>query len=362
MANKSPWADLLMPQMPQQYAMAPMDPMQAQLAANQPVELMEEMVQAEAAGSPMPAPMPMPRTPAVENEVPQYQKQFDDAFHNDMGLRKEELAKMKQRLADLQTNAPTGVDALNLKPLAAFADSMVGTRTAQSFDYETPQDKYNKQLEKLQAAVEKSGDSLSGDQLNYLRLKAQDEAMSMREKAAARAQAKSDRSQEFRLREKWESNPVTKASLSMDDHYRRITGVDSQTPAGQMSMVFAYMKMLDDGSVVRESEYAQAARTAGLYDRAAQYAESIKNGKRLTPQQIEEFRQSAESIMAEVREKQGQLDNDYRQLATDYGFAPERVVYGVGFKGAGNKKTAETTKEWNGKKYKLQGDNWVEVK
>lgn len=246
--------------------------------------------------------------------------------------RKAALETLRKKLGDEEGKKPTGFEAMNLKPLAAFVDSITGSRLAQSVDEPTAPKEWQAKYNRLQDIVGKQSNELNDDELNLLKLKMQERIYGAREQALARNQDKTQRAGEFRLREKWESNPVTKASQSMDDHYRRITGVDANTPAGQMSMVFAYMKMLDDGSVVRESEYAQAARTAGLYDRAAQYAKSLQDGKTLTPQQINEFRSSAESIMNEVRQKQGQLDEQYKKMAEDYDFSPNRVVYGVSFK------------------------------
>lgn len=270
---------------------------------------------------------------------PTYSKQFDDAFHESMDLRKEDLEALKRKLAETQGAKPTGFAALDLKPFAGFADYLTGSRTAQNFGEPKAVERHMAEMDKLEKAIRADSNSVSDDQLNYLKLKAQEEQYKQRESAAEARLAKGDRHMEFRLREKWENHPVTKASQSMDDHYRRISSVPADTPQGQMSMIFAYMKMLDDGSVVRESEYAQAARTAGLYDRAALAVQTLKKGDKLDAEQIRKFRESAEAIMAEVRQKQEAHDMSYKSLASEYGFKPERVAYGVGFKKKEEKKT-----------------------
>lgn len=274
------------------------------------------------------------------NGVGQYETQLDDAFKSAMDNRGKTVEALRAKLAEQEQMAPTGLQALNLRPFLAFADNLTGTKNSYNYQAPTAIQDHKATLEKLQDRINREENGLSDDQLGYLKMRAGEEAADKRLKmtlgAQERAASKTSMNNEFRLREKWENNPVTKASQSMDDHYRRIAGVETKTPAGQMSMVFAYMKMLDDGSVVRESEYATAARTAGLYDRAATYMEKLKNGTILSPQQIEEFKQSAEQIMNEVRKKQSDFDTEYKGLAEAYGMNPERVAYGVGFKGSKN--------------------------
>jgi len=186
-------------------------------------------------------------------------------------------------------------------------------------------------IDKLEEAIRKNEGDVADDQLAYLKTKSQDKKEVARENRmmAAMGLKSGNKStdQEFRLREKWDAHPVTKASSSMGDHFSRINAVDATKPAGQMSMIFAYMKMLDDGSVVRESEYAQAARTAGMLDRAENYMQQIKSGKILNPQQITEFRDSANQIMGEVAKKQHRLDSETEDLAQGYGLDPKKVVY-----------------------------------
>lgn len=317
----SPWDNILMPQFGAN-----------QLAQNSP--LMNPTMQGPIQDLPLKS-----QSYSIKSfgEPNKYQNEFEDMFKSSIDSRNVNLADLKSRLEQESQNAPTGFQTANLKPLMAFADSLTGGNSAQSYSAPTAAKDHASKLERMQKAFADQSGALSDDQLNYLKSKAQEEMYKSREassdKKMQKALDRQTQSGEFRLREKWESNSVTKASQSMDDHYRRITGVEDTTAAGQMSMIFAYMKMLDDGSVVRESEFANAARAAGMPDRANQYIDKLKTGRILSPQQIAEFKNSAESIMNEVREKQGRLDSDYKTLAQEYGYNPERVAYGVGFKG-----------------------------
>ena len=58
-------------------------------------------------------------------------------------------------------------------------------------------------------------------------------------------------------------------------------------------MITGYMKMIDPGSTVREGEFATAANSGGVSDNVRSLYNSLINGKRLSPQQRENFLQSA---------------------------------------------------------------------
>jgi hypothetical protein len=61
------------------------------------------------------------------------------------------------------------------------------------------------------------------------------------------------------------------------------------TPAGDLAAATKIMKILDPGSVVRESELGMAMAASGLEDRARNYANMIITGQKLTPTQRKDF-------------------------------------------------------------------------
>ena len=63
-----------------------------------------------------------------------------------------------------------------------------------------------------------------------------------------------------------------------------------------LSMIFAYMKMLDPTSVVRESEQDQARRTGGAADWLVNYATMVGGGGSLTDEQRRSFRNGAHAF------------------------------------------------------------------
>lgn len=59
--------------------------------------------------------------------------------------------------------------------------------------------------------------------------------------------------------------------------------------AGDLALIFNFMKMLDPGSVVRESEFATAANAAGVPDRIRANYNKVMNGERLAIKQRSDF-------------------------------------------------------------------------
>lgn len=78
---------------------------------------------------------------------------------------------------------------------------------------------------------------------------------------------------------------VVKASQSISQ-LREIAQAD---PAGQMALIFSFMKSLDPSSTVREGEYANAENTRGVPDTIRNWYNKMQSGTFLTPQQVESF-------------------------------------------------------------------------
>ena len=96
--------------------------------------------------------------------------------------------------------------------------------------------------------------------------------------------------------------------------------------AGDLSLIFNYMKMLDPGSTVRETEFANAQNADGVPGRIRSLYNSLKSGERLNPEQRAEFLGQAGGLF-KARENQFTLTKSrYSGLAGDYGYNPERIV------------------------------------
>lgn len=83
---------------------------------------------------------------------------------------------------------------------------------------------------------------------------------------------------------------ASKPFLDQKEAYGRIRAAHADnTPAGDIAMVFNFMKMLDPTSVVRESEAATAENTSGVPGSVRNLYNSLLVGKRLNPEQRDQF-------------------------------------------------------------------------
>lgn len=89
----------------------------------------------------------------------------------------------------------------------------------------------------------------------------------------------------------------------------------AQDPTKQVSLVFAFGKMLDPESVVRESEYALIANARGMFEGLLQKPDQIMTGARLTPQQLQSMQQIARQLYSGSSQRRQDLANYYQDIA-----------------------------------------------
>lgn len=99
------------------------------------------------------------------------------------------------------------------------------------------------------------------------------------------------------------------------------------SPAGDLSMIFAYMKVLDPGSVVREGEFATAANTGSIPTRIWAKYNRMLGGERLTDSQRQDFLNQAAAVAKERSNKLQRVIEWYRDIATRRGLNPDDVAY-----------------------------------
>jgi hypothetical protein len=89
----------------------------------------------------------------------------------------------------------------------------------------------------------------------------------------------------------------------------------ARDPTKQVALVFSFGKMLDDQSVVRESEYALISNARGVFDSVLQKPDQIMTGARLTEQQLKSMRQIAQQLYAGAAQRRKDLTDAYRGIA-----------------------------------------------
>lgn len=104
-----------------------------------------------------------------------------------------------------------------------------------------------------------------------------------------------------------------------------VSGTDP-TAAGDLSLIFNYMKMLDPNSVVRESEFATAANAAGVPDRVRNTFNRILSGERLAKNQRKDFITQADKLYKSANRRNDQTLGFYRGYADRIGIPVEDII------------------------------------
>lgn len=132
---------------------------------------------------------------------------------------------------------------------------------------------------------------------------------------------------ELKLGGAFKGEPVYKAFSEMKSAYGQITDSLKQTsPAGDLAAATKFMKLLDPGSVVRESELAMAMAASGALDRATNYAQNVIKGTKLTPTQRADFQLLADKLYGTAASTYNDKRGEYIQQGEEYGLNATRAV------------------------------------
>lgn len=97
--------------------------------------------------------------------------------------------------------------------------------------------------------------------------------------------------------------------------------------AADISLIFAYMKMLDPTSVVREGEQASAQNAGGVPDYIrVQYNQLIGSGGKLTDRVRQQFGNAADALYAQTVDDLKPFNEQFTTRATDWGVNPANVI------------------------------------
>jgi hypothetical protein len=87
------------------------------------------------------------------------------------------------------------------------------------------------------------------------------------------------------------------------------------SPAGDLAAATKVMKILDPGSVVRESELGMAMAATGAEDRVRNYANLVITGQKLTPSQRKDFVDLSDKLYNAAGEQFNQKRGEYAGIA-----------------------------------------------
>ena len=126
---------------------------------------------------------------------------------------------------------------------------------------------------------------------------------------------------EMKLSSGFKNEPIYKDFNDMKSAYGQVVSSLAQgTPIGDVAGATKIMKLLDPGSVVRESELGIAMAASGRMDRLQNYFKNWASGEKLTPTQREDFKQLSAELYAAAGQAYNQKRGEYKDFGGAYGF------------------------------------------
>ena len=132
---------------------------------------------------------------------------------------------------------------------------------------------------------------------------------------------------EMDLKSAFKSEPIYKDYQDMRSAYSQIqASLKQETPIADTAAATKIMKLLDPGSVVRESELGMAMAATGRMDRLQNYVSNWLSGQRLTPNQRIEFGNLANELMAASAQAYNMKRGEYENLGSGYQLNANRAL------------------------------------
>lgn len=136
---------------------------------------------------------------------------------------------------------------------------------------------------------------------------------------------------EHQLRGELSQNPTIKNFSEIKSGYgRMLEGQNAKTGAGDLAIVYGYMKMLDPTSVVREGEFATAEKTAGVPEQVRILYNKVLSGERLSDTVRGNFLGMSDGLYKRAEADVAKVQEQYKTLAQRYKLRPENVIIDQG--------------------------------
>lgn len=132
--------------------------------------------------------------------------------------------------------------------------------------------------------------------------------------------------QEEKLRKEYQTR--TKVYSELGTTFSNINAsAKAKTGPGDIALITGFMKMLDPSSVVRETEFATARDTAGLYERLLNTSQKLQSGQLFTldSKQRQEYVDLAQQYLKAAQKKADQDRKDLSAVVTNYKLNPDNV-------------------------------------
>ena len=117
-----------------------------------------------------------------------------------------------------------------------------------------------------------------------------------------------------------EINKATEDFNKIETAYGRIqASAEDPSAAGDMALIFNYMKVLDPGSTVREGEFATAQNAGGVDTRVRNVFNKVRSGQMLDESQRKDFLSRAEKLYSNQKSIADKRTNNIVKIGERFG-------------------------------------------
>jgi hypothetical protein len=127
--------------------------------------------------------------------------------------------------------------------------------------------------------------------------------------------------------------PVKSFQVQSESVGKVIAAADDPSAAGDLALIFSFMKILDPNSVVREQEFANAQNAAGVPDMVRNAWNRAKNGERLNPDQRADFIKTAIATYKQAEGQMKSITDQYGTIADERELSRKRALPNFGYAG-----------------------------
>lgn len=152
----------------------------------------------------------------------------------------------------------------------------------------------------------------------------------------------------------------TKNFQTISQAYGQIQQAKDGHPVSDIALMYAYMKMLDPNSVVREGEYATAQNAGGLPAMVINQYNKLIGGGKLSGEVRGQFLNQAERVYGQSKSDAQQIEGKYREIAQKNGLDPGQVIIDKSSTAEGPKKGDK--KAHGANELEFDGTHWVVIK
>lgn len=132
---------------------------------------------------------------------------------------------------------------------------------------------------------------------------------------------------ESNLKKMFSNEPIYKDFSDMQSAYKQVqSSLKQANPIGDVAAATKIMKLLDPGSVVRESELGISMAAAGKMDRLQNYVDNWAKGTKLTPTQRQDFQNLANELYAAAGQTYNMKRNEYADFGAKYNLDASKAL------------------------------------